>query len=178
LSAEKRTSIGRAIRKRRIALRITIPGLVVLLVAGAVISLAYRSNLEAEIEDAAFAEVQRDYLDTWCSTYGPLDQENVAEFVTWKDKLNREDAAQQWREFGTKHRDYLLGRHNDGIYFEEPSGEKKLVISWIWTEDYSWWDLYETTPEMILIDIEYVFWPMHEVFGNEMNEYGKLRPSC
>lgn len=178
MSSEKRGSIGRAIRNRRVALRIVVAGFVVLLIAGAFGWLAYQANREAELEDAAFAEVQRDYLDTWCSTYGPLDQENVAEFVTWKDKLNREEAAQQWQEFGAKHRDYLLSLHDDGIYFEEPSGEKKLGISWIWTEDFSGWDLWEWTPEMILRDIEYVFWPMHEVFGNESNEYGKLRPSC
>ncbi len=34
------------------------------------------------------------------------------------------------------------------------------------------------TQEMVENDLEYTFWPLHEVFGNEVNEYGKLRPRC
>lgn len=180
MSHEKRSSIGRAIRNRRLALRIAIPILVTLMAAGAVGLFSYQAVQETKAEEAKFSAVQSDYIDTWCSTFGQIEFDASVPHQEWKAKLRNEfdfdSSIEEWKRFAARNDEYL--RRYPQLFFSEPSGKQELIISLFYGDDFVSWDNYEWTQEMVENDLEYTFWPLHEVFGNEVNEYGKLRPSC
>lgn len=163
------------------AMRIGLPTLVLLLVAGAVGIISYQSIQQTKAEEAEFLAVQSDYLETWCSTFGQIKFDSSVPHQEWKAMLREEfsfsSSVEAWKGFAARNDDYL--RNYPELFLFEPSGKQsELFISLFWSEDFYSWSNYESTQDMIEADLENLFWPMHEVFGNETNDYGKLRPSC
>jgi hypothetical protein len=146
------------------------------------ISIAgYQAATTLKAEEAEFLAVQNDYLETWCSTFGQIEFDSSIPHQLWKAKLRDEfdfdSSVEEWKDFAARNDDYL--RNYPELFLFEPSGKQsELFISLFWSEDFYSWSNNEVTQEWIEAELENFFWPMHEVFGNELNEYGELRPSC
>jgi hypothetical protein len=171
------SSLAKTVRFRR-RLATGVIASILFMILGAVLGVRLYEYRAAE---AKLASVQKDYISTWCSTFGQIEFDASVPHQEWKAKL-REDfdfdsSLEEWKSFASRNDEFL--RNYPDFYLLEPSGKQTdLIISIFWSEDFYSWSNFESTQEMIKSDLEYTFWPLHEVFGNEVNEFGKLRPSC
>lgn len=175
------TNDRREILARRLSLRKRLIVAMAALVALSIPAFFLLQFLETQRkEQAAFEIAQTDYLATWCSTFGAIKFDTDVPHQQWKASFRRDfdldEALTEWRDFASKNGKYLRGRPE--LYQTNVSGRSELIFLAFFADGFYPWSNHRVTQDMIREDLEFAFWSLHEIFGNDENEYGKPRPSC
>lgn len=158
--SEIKTALSKQLRRKRVFLFSGI-GTAVLGVLGFIGLQAFQS---VQAENAALAEVQADYQETWCSTFG-AESFDTSVFDTWYAFVDR-------------NRDFLQSKEQLQVT-DGATGEVGLIIEW----ELDWnYDIFVTNgpqPDFGSAMLELapsIFWSTDELLALGVNEFGKPVP--